>query len=142
MKRRVLFICNQNSGRSQMAEALMRAFCGDAYTAYSAGFNPSSAINPRIKEVIEELGIDMSHHRPKHVSEFHDMNMDFVVLMCTCEESCAPLPRSDVIMHAEFPDPSTFTGGPEEVRVQIRKVRDSIREWIDAAFGENSPLQE
>jgi arsenate reductase len=134
MKPRVLFICNHNAGRSQMAEGLLRHRRGDRYEVYSAGLHPSGSLNPHTVAVMEELGIDMAGHRAKPVREFADMSFDIVVVMCDCREGCAPMPRSVELVHKTFTDPYGFTGSVEEVRAGFRRVRDEILDWIENFF--------
>jgi arsenate reductase len=134
MRRRVLFICNRNAGRSQMAEGLLRYLRGDRYEVYSAGLHPAGSLNPHTIAVMEELDIDMSRHRTKPVREFADMSFDVVVVMCDCREGCAPMPRSVELVHTTFTDPYRFTGSGEEVRAGFRRVRDEILDWIEDVF--------
>jgi len=69
MKKRVLFICKNNSGRSQMAEGILRHLYGDRYEAFSAGSDPKE-INPLTVRVMEEMGVDMSGHESKSIMKF------------------------------------------------------------------------
>jgi arsenate reductase len=140
MKKRVLFICNRNAGRSQMAEALLRHHYGDEYEVYSAGTDPSSSVNPYAIAVMGELGIDMTHHRPKNVLEFFDMALDVVVFLCVCEESCFRLPKATHVIKIEFMDPSVFTGSNEEIMKGFRGMRNRIKEWIDNTLGKGGDL--
>ena len=64
MKKKVLFICNHNSARSQMSEGLLRTLYGNRYEAFSAGIKPLS-VNPYAVEVMKELGIDLSTYRDR-----------------------------------------------------------------------------
>jgi len=135
MKQRVLFICNRNAGRSQIAEGLMRALCGDRFEAYSAGMNPSSAINLSTVRVMEEAGIDLAHHRPKSFQEFVDMHFDYLVFMCENNQPCAQFPRTQHVMYMEFSDPARFVGSDTDVLEGFRALRESIRAWLGEAFG-------
>ncbi|MCX5779922.1 MAG: arsenate reductase ArsC, partial [Firmicutes bacterium] len=65
-KEKVLFICQQNSGRSQLAEALLRMLYGECYEAFSAGVTPSQ-VNPYAIKAMEQLGVDMAQHRAKSI---------------------------------------------------------------------------
>ena len=135
MKQRVLFICNRNAGRSQIAEGLMRALCGDRYEVYSAGMHPSSSVSPYTVRVMEEVGIDLSHHRTKPILEFVDMHFDAIVFMCENKQPCAQFPRAHQVMYMEFSDPARFVGSEAEILEGFRALRDGIRAWIGAAFG-------
>jgi arsenate reductase len=135
MKQRVLFICNRNAGRSQIAEGLMRNRFGDRYEAYSAGINPSSAVNPYTVRVMEEAGIDLTHQRPKPLQEFLDMHFDTIVFMCENTQTCAQVPFSHHVMYMEFSDPARFVGSEEEILEGFRALRNSIGDWLEATFG-------
>ena len=140
MKKRVLFVCNRNAGRSQMAEGLLRHDLGDRYEAYSAGWKPASGVHPDTVLVMQEAGIDISHQRPKNLSEFRDMSFDIIVLLCSCECPCHPLPGASSILHREFPDPILPARSEQERLARFRGVRDDIREWLGEMFGNGTSL--
>jgi protein-tyrosine-phosphatase len=89
-RKRVLFVCVENSNRSQMAEAFARRFGGDAVEALSAGSKPSGVINPKAIRYMGELGIDLASHRSKSLDEV-DGEFDAVVTM-GCGDSCPWVP--------------------------------------------------
>lgn len=131
-KEKVLFICNQNSGRSQMAEALLRMLYGDRYESYSAGVIPSQ-VNPYAIKTMEQLGVDMSSHHSKSIDEFRDMDFDYVVTVCdTAKETCPFFPGRQVLHHS-FSSASS-EGSEEEILASFGKVRDEIRAWIEEQF--------
>ncbi|MGH7741556.1 MAG: arsenate reductase ArsC, partial [Candidatus Eiseniibacteriota bacterium] len=66
----VLILCTGNSARSQMAEGLLRSKAAGAFEVLSAGTEPAGRVNPLAVEVMREIGIDLSSHRPKDVAEF------------------------------------------------------------------------
>lgn len=68
MKKRILFLCNPNACRSQMAGRYMRYLAGDRVEVYSAGIEPAS-VDPRVIEVMEELGVDISQQKSKSMDE-------------------------------------------------------------------------
>jgi len=78
MKKRVLILCTGNSARSQMAEGLLDHDAGDRFEVESAGTQPGQ-VRPEAIAVMEELGIDISGHRSKHVDEFQDQSFDYVL---------------------------------------------------------------
>ncbi len=134
MKRRVLFVCTHNAGRSQMAEGYMNARYGDRYEAYSAGSEPANGLNPYAVRAMAEIGIDISGQRSKHISTFAGVEMD--VLVAVCEGGVCPLfPWAKETVHRSFPDPSRLTGGDGEVMDGVRRIRDEIAAWIDGTFG-------
>ena len=78
MKKKVLFLCIENSCRSQMAEGILRHLKGSKFEVFSAGIKPS-VVNPIAIKVMAEIGIDISGHRSKSIDEFQGMNFDFVI---------------------------------------------------------------
>jgi arsenate reductase len=78
MKKRVLILCTGNSARSQMAEGLLKHDAGDRFEVESAGTRPGR-VRPEAIAVMNELGIDISDHRSKHVDEFLDQSFDYVL---------------------------------------------------------------
>lgn len=98
MKRRVLFLCTGNSARSQMAEALLRLIA-PGFEAESAWTAPAG-LNPATIEAMRELGVDVSHHRSKHVDEFAGQFFDYVITVCDrAKESCPILPGAKRLLH-------------------------------------------
>ncbi|MCQ8905346.1 MAG: arsenate reductase ArsC [Methanothermobacter sp.] len=102
MKRKVLFICRNNYGRSQMAEGILRTMYGDHYEVHSAGSDPKE-ISPPDHTGHEEIGVDMSGHRPKSLREFEGEKFDIVASLC--HEACHVFLGGERYLHAEFPDP-------------------------------------
>jgi arsenate reductase (thioredoxin) len=137
MKPNLLFLCTGNSCRSQMAEGWLRHLAGDRFEVLSAGTAPVG-VNPRAVEVMEEVGIDISYQRSKHVSEFQGRRLHYVITVCDhANTSCPTEPRGDVRLHWSFDDPAHAQGSTFE-RVQVfRRVRDEIGQhiqiWLRAA---------
>ncbi|MHB9154837.1 MAG: arsenate reductase ArsC [Endomicrobiales bacterium] len=135
IKLKVLFLCTQNSARSQMAEGLLRAMYGGRYEAFSAGTNPSS-VNPFAVQVMAGAGIDISKHRSKSVDEFLGTPMDYVVTVCdNARKNCPFFPGARNTLHKSFDDPARYSGSDEAVRGEFRRVRDDIRQWLEKEFG-------
>jgi arsenate reductase (thioredoxin) len=133
-KKKVLFICKNNSGRSQMAEALLENTYGDHYQVYSAGSDPQK-INPLTIEVLKEIGIEMSGKRSKNLNEFHEYEFDYVVSLCgDKDEVCPVFINGKKHIHHGFIDPRSFTGNKNTKLELFRVVRDEIKEWIEAEF--------
>ncbi len=84
---RVLFVCVENSNRSQMAEAFARIHGGSAVEAYSAGSKPSGIVNPKAIAAMAELDYDLSRHPSKSLTEIPNVEYDFVATM-GCGDSC------------------------------------------------------
>ena len=126
---KVLFLCTGNSARSQMAEAFLRRYGGEHFTAYSAGLNPS-VINPYTVRVMDELGFDLAEHRAKSVKEYlGGMNFAYVVTVCTkAEENCpSTFPGQPVRLAWSFDDPAAFQGDDAARLAKFREVRDQVR---------------
>lgn len=133
-KKKVLFLCTQNSARSQMAEGWLRALRGHAYEAYSAGTQPSQ-VNPLAVKAMARAGIDISSHRSKGVEEFLGQEFDYVVTVCdNARESCPYFPGAKQLLHHSFADPAAAKGSEEERLAVFEKVRDEIQEWIEKTF--------
>ncbi len=130
MKRRILILCTRNSARSQMAEGLLNSLYGDLFDAYSAGTEPSQ-VNTYAIKVMEEIGIDISHHSSKHMSEFYGQRFDIVVTVCdNAKKVCPTFPGAKKMIHHGFTDPATAQGSEEEILTTFRSVRDEINKWI------------
>ena len=117
----VLFVCVENAGRSQMAEAFFRKFTENRFNVISAGTSPSKELNPIVVQVMKEIGIDMNNQNPKMLSESMISNSFKTVNMgCMDKESCPALFVKDVI-DWNIPDPK------EKTIEQIREIRDQIK---------------
>ncbi|MCS6805990.1 MAG: arsenate reductase ArsC [Acidobacteriota bacterium] len=125
-KKRVLFLCTGNSARSQMAEGLLRHLAGDSYEVYSAGTHPVG-VNPFAIQVMKEIGIDISHHRSKSLSEFLNEPFDFIITVCDrANETCPAFPGDVTRIHWGFDDPAAAQGSDEERLSVFRRVRHEI----------------
>ena len=116
----ILFVCVENSGRSQMAEAFFRKLSSQNFIAISAGTKPSSNINPIVAKVMKEVGIDISENLPKSLSS-NMINLSFKTINMGCidKESCPALFVKDILDWG-IEDPK---GKSIE---QVRKIRDEI----------------
>jgi ArsR family transcriptional regulator, arsenate/arsenite/antimonite-responsive transcriptional repressor / arsenate reductase (thioredoxin) len=113
---RVLFLCTENSARSQMAEALTRHLSHGQIEATSAGSHPAAQIHPLARRVMEQHGIDMSRAVPKHFEQFRGQHFDAIVTVCDqVREVCPTFPDDPEQIHWSFPDPA-LVEGPEEAR--------------------------
>jgi len=131
MKQRVLILCTGNSARSQMAEGLLRHDAGDRFEVISAGVNPAVRVRPEAVAAMQELGIDIRGHRPKHVSEFAGQPFDYVFTVCDhAHEACPVFLGSTKTIHRSFVDPAAFLGSDDERLDRFRKVRDQIRQHL------------
>lgn len=136
-KKKVLFLCNHNSCRSQMAEGFLRHMAPDFFETFSAGTEPSS-VHPKAVEVMSEVGIDISGHRSKNISEFSGYEFDHVITVCR-ENGCPFFPgKATTTLHWEFDDPAAASGGNDEVMAVFREVRDGIADSLHRFIAENS----
>ena len=127
----VLFICTHNSARSQMAEGYLRARYSSKYDAYSAG-TQITQVHPLAIEVMLEIGIDLSGHYSKSLTELYDKEIDIVVTVCDGESGVCPMfPGVKKTIHQEFIDPSSVSGTKEQIKDVFRNVRDELIGWID-----------
>ncbi|MFC1666473.1 arsenate reductase ArsC [Candidatus Omnitrophota bacterium] len=133
-KKRVLFICSYNSCRSQMAEGMLRALCGERYEVYSAG-TKQTGVNPYSIKVMSELGIDISKQRSKTIDEFLNQEFDYVVTVCdNAKKSCPLFPGKCEKIHWGLKDPGEAEGDDEKKLAVFRKIRGEIKENIIATF--------
>jgi arsenate reductase len=126
MKQRVLILCTGNSARSQMAEGWLCHLAGDCFSVFSAGTKPS-VVNPLAIQAMREVGIDISDHRAKSVSEFLDQPFDYVITVCDqAAEACPVFPGPATRLHWNFPDPAAAPGDDAARLAAFRSVRDAI----------------
>jgi protein-tyrosine-phosphatase len=102
---RILFLCTENSARSQLAEGIMRHLANNV-EVFSAGSVPTE-VHPLAIEAARERGIDLSAHESKHMDEFIDTRFDYVITVCDlARETCPGFPGSAEYIHWSLPDPS------------------------------------
>jgi len=139
-KLKVLFICTQNSGRSQMAEEFLRQFAGDSFEVESAGLEPAEAVNPLVVEAMREVGIDLSHKKPRSVFELFQAGRlyNYVITVCDSQSEgrCPVFPGVTHRWHWPFPDPAATQGTHAEQLAQVRAIRDDIREHVERPFNQ------
>lgn len=120
--KRVLFVCVENSNRSQMAEAFARRHGGGRVEAHSAGSRPSGRVNPRAVAFLAERGYDLTAHQSKGLTDLPDVEFDAVVTM-GCGDEC-PLVRARRREDWGIPDPKELPAA------EFRAVRDLIEEKV------------
>lgn len=126
----ILFMCVANSVRSQIAEGLARQIFGPTVHVESAGSHPFH-VNPMAIEVLQEIGIDISHHHSKSVSDlppkFLD-TLDYVITLCA-EEVCPVFISKAKKLHWPLPDP--VRSGSEKEQLQLfQDLRDHLKEKL------------
>ena len=122
IKKRILFVCVENSNRSQMAEAFARMHGGERVEAFSAGSRPSGKVNPRAVQFMREVGYDLTAHESKALDRFNDTEIDAAVTM-GCGDAC-PLVRAARREEWNIPDPKEL---PDD---EFRQVRDLIERKV------------
>jgi len=144
-KTSVLFLCTGNSARSQMAEAFLRRYAGDRFEALSAGLEPRG-IHPYTRQVMAEIGIDLSGQRSKDISEYMGKrHFSYLVTVCAhAEQNCPKVfPGVSQRLHWTFDDPAAAVGTEAEKLAKFRQVRDEIasrlRSWIALLDTEADP---
>jgi arsenate reductase (thioredoxin) len=116
--KRILFVCVENSNRSQMAQAFAKIHGGDTVEAFSAGSRPSGRINPRAIESMREIGYDLTTHQSKSLDQVPRGPFDAAVTM-GCGDAC---PNVAAKLHEDWQIPDPREMPPE----QFRQVRDLI----------------
>ena len=111
-----------------MAEGILRHYGSATFEVESAGSEPSQ-VNPIAVQVMKEIGIDISHHRSKHVKEFLGQHFYYIITVCDkANESCPVFPGVSKRLHWSFPDPPHEQKVTDEVLNEFRKVRDMIHQ--------------
>lgn len=126
--KKILVLCTGNSCRSQMAEAFLKSFDPNI-EVFSAGTNPSEAVHKKAIQVMQEIGIDISKNKPKHVTQFLNTSFDYVITVCSDAKSNCPIFMGKVKknLHIGFYDPADAMGSDKEVLKVFREIRDDIR---------------
>lgn len=133
-KDRILFVCVNNSARSQMAEAWLNHLCGDQFEASSAGLE-AGELNPLAVQVMNEVGIDISQKKTQTVFDLVKSGKIYSYVITVCDEAsaerCPVFPGVTKRLHWSFPDPAAVTGTTEEKLEQVRRIRDEIRSAVE-----------
>jgi protein-tyrosine-phosphatase len=123
----ILFVCVENSNRSQMAQAFANIYGAGNVQTYSAGSRPSGKVNPKAIAAMKELGCDLSANQSKSLDDLPDVHFDYAITM-GCGDAC-PLVRATYRLDWNIPDPRDMNED------EFRKVRDlignKVKEVID-----------
>jgi len=138
-KERVLFVCADNSARSQMAEAFLKQMAPDKFFVESAGIDPKT-LDLLVIEVMSEIGIDISQNKTSSSHDFFEQGnrYEYVIALCDAASSykCPIFPNIKQRLNWIFDDPSDLLGDKATKLVQLRTIRDQIRkrvqEWVDS----------
>ena len=123
----ILFVCIENSNRSQMAQAFANIYGREKVNAYSAGSRPSGKVNPKAIKAMAELGYDLSIHESKSLDDLPDVHFDYAITM-GCGDAC-PLVRATHRLDWNIPDPRDMN------ETDFNKVRDLIGEKVKEVIG-------
>ena len=124
---RVVFVCVENSNRSQMAEAFARMHGAGKVEPYSAGSRPSGRVNPKAIEAMKELGYDLTAHQSKSLQSLAGIDFDLAVTM-GCGDDC-PYIRAKRRLDWQIPDPREMA--PEEFRAARSLIESKVKELIE-----------
>jgi arsenate reductase (thioredoxin) len=132
--RRVLFVCVENSNRSQMAEAFAKHHATGLLEAWSAGSLPSGTINPRAVASMRERGIDLSTHRSKSLSDVPQIEWDWVITM-GCGDAC-PFVKTRHREDWALPDPKDlpppeFAAVRDEIESRVLALLETMKKEIE-----------
>ena len=144
----VLVLCTGNSCRSHMAEGVLRAANRGLFDVASAGSKPAGFVHPLAIKAMAEIGIDISGHRSKHLSEFLQQKVHTVITVCgKADQACPTFPGQVHRYHWPFEDPAHAAGDEEAQMLVFRRVRDEMRAvfqayaagWQDASMRSTAP---
>jgi len=125
MPKKILFVCVENSNRSQMSQAFAKMIGGASVKAYSAGSKPSGRINQKAIVAMKELGYDLKSHRSKSLDQVEEFAPFDAVVTMGCGDACPWMPSKKFI-DWDIPDPREMNED------DFRKVRDLIQEKVKA----------
>ena len=123
MKKKLLFVCVENSNRSQMSQAFAIMLDGENVEAYSAGSQPSGVVNPKAIAAMKEVGYDLAAHESKSLEEVKQFAPFDVVVTMGCGDACPWMPARRFV-DWQIPDPKHMDHD------EFNKVRDFIRDKI------------
>ena len=127
----ILVLCTGNSCRSQIAHGFLASMTAGKANIYSAGVE-THGVNPKAITTMKEIGIDISKHTSNNITEYFDVNFDYVITVCdNAKERCPYFPTKAVKLHYNFPDPAKATGTEAEINEQFRAVRRLIKDYCE-----------
>ena len=136
----VLFLCSQNSCRSQMAEAFLKEYAGGVFEVHSAGLHPADEIHPLARKVMKEVDLPLEDQEPEGVDKYMgQVAVRYAIIVCgVAAEKCPRTwPGLSARLTWPFEDPAKFEGSEEQKLEKFREVRDKIdarlQEWLEEA---------
>ena len=133
--RKVLFVCVENAGRSQMAEAFANKYGKDKFNVSSAGNKPAEKVNPTVVEVLKEKGIDISTNKPKMLTFQMAQDADLIITMGCNDQGVCPGPFFKPTVDWKLEDPK---GKSLE---KVREIRDDIEKRVLKLIQESQDLE-
>jgi arsenate reductase len=130
--KKILFLCVQNSARSQMAEAIARFLAPEGVAVLSAGSMPS-AVRPQVREVLGEISVSAEGLRAKSIDQADTSGVEAVITLCA-EEICPVFPGTVSRLHWALADPAKAKGGQRAVMQAFRDVRDELMARLKVLF--------
>jgi arsenate reductase (thioredoxin) len=130
--KKILFVCVENAGRSQMAEAFAHKYGKSQFEILSAGNKPAEKVNPVVVEVLKEKGIDISQNKPKLITFQMAQEADLIVTMGCNDQGICPGPFFKPTIDWKLEDPK---GKPIE---KVREIRDEIEQRVQKLLTETS----
>lgn len=138
----VLFVCGLNAVRSPMAEALARQLFGRTIYVQSAGVRQHGELDPFMVKVMDEIGLDLSRHRPRTIDDIEDGNFDLVITLAPEAHHQALEMTRTMAMDVEYwptPDPQLASGTRDQILEVYRNVRDGLSRKIIARLDWKPP---
>lgn len=129
MKKKLLFVCVENSNRSQMSQAFAKMIGGRNIEAYSAGSKPSGVVNAKAITAMKELGYDLSKHESKSLKDVERFAPFDAVVTMGCGDACPWMPAKQFI-DWEIPDPKNME--PSKFNEVRDLIRDKVKELLSS----------
>tara|TARA_Y100000590_G_scaffold448774_1_gene585948 strand:- start:212 stop:631 length:420 start_codon:yes stop_codon:yes gene_type:complete len=129
-KKNIIFICTGNACRSQIAHGLLEHIEGDRFNVFSAGSHPTR-VHPMSIKIMEEIGIDISHHTSDHIDDYLDNGIDIVITVCdNANKLCPIFPGNVKRLHWSIDDPFKGWDYNENEINSFRETRKEIHSRI------------
>jgi protein-tyrosine-phosphatase len=126
----VLFVCVENAGRSQMAEAFAKSYGEGKFEVVSAGTMPSKEVNPVVVQVMQERGIDLSANKPKLITNQMVQEADMIIVMGCSDQGFCPAPLLNKVIDWGIEDPK------DKPIEKVREIRDEIERRVRKLLNE------
>ena len=135
-KKKVIFICTGNACRSQMAEGILREMSGSSFEVFSAGSHPSR-LHPASVIVMNEIGINISHHYSESIDKYIDSDIDIAITVCdNAKNYCPTFPGNVKQIHWSFEDPYHGWSSNDKDLPPYRETRDELIKRITSFLKE------